>query len=235
MAHALRETMRLPIHTLRVATNRGPLEVRRTVPCPSHDPVSLEQCRTCERLDGITRDASGLETGVACHPPVRDRNAGERTLWSRLSGHDAPPDPARTPIAAIMTCDVTCVSADFSLEAVAALFLDKHIGAVPVVDYEGCPIGMLTKTDLVRDDFGGDSALAEPDTFELTVRVRARVIDLMSPIVHTLRQRDSVSTAAALMLKERLHHLPVVDDNGRVAGMLSTFDFARWIVYARPA
>jgi len=226
----------LPIRVLRIANASGHVELTKTVPCPTHVSVSLERCRHCGLLSGINRDRDGQEVGVACRPGVAARRTEDRSLWSRMTEQGAPVDPAHTPVSTVMSRDVTCVTCDFSLEAVAAVFLDAHIGAVPVVDVEGCPVGMLSKTDLVRERFGGVSAPArlEPDLAELTGE-GSQIPRLMTPVVHTLREADSVTHAAALMLSQRLHHLPVVDGAGRVVGMFSTFDFARFIVYARPA
>ncbi|MGZ3426793.1 MAG: CBS domain-containing protein, partial [Polyangia bacterium] len=55
------------------------------------------------------------------------------------------------------------------------------------------------------------------------------ITDLMTPVLATVREDDSLSRAASLMLEHRIHHLPVVDEQSGVVGMVSTFDFARWI------
>ncbi|HEX9104809.1 MAG TPA: CBS domain-containing protein [Polyangia bacterium] len=116
-----------------------------------------------------------------------------------------------------MTSPVTCISCDLGVEAAAALFLDEQIGALPVVDYQGQPIGILTKSDLMR------SGIADPRF------PRIAITDLMTPVVTTLHENDNLARAASLMLEQRVHHLPVVDDDSGVVGILSTFDFARWI------
>jgi len=128
-----------------------------------------------------------------------------------------PPSARRIPVSTLMTSQVTCVTCDMGIEAVAALFLDEKIGAVPVVDYERQPVGILTKTDLLRRRIANSGIPL------------LRIIDLMSPVVATLRESDSLSYAASLMLDHRIHHLPVVDERCGVVGIVSTFDFARWI------
>lgn len=51
-----------------------------------------------------------------------------------------------------------------------------------------------------------------------------RVKDLMSRPVKTLARNDTLSVADGLMRAERIRHLPVLDDDGRVAGILSQRD-----------
>jgi CBS domain-containing protein/CheY-like chemotaxis protein len=142
-----------------------------------------------------------------------------------------------TPISAIMTTDVICVRRDLGIEALMSIFLDRRIGAVPVVDADGFPIGLVSKTDLVRhrfEDADGDEVRFDPAElgdigFHVAPASATQVGDIMMPLVYTLRDDEPVSLAAALMTVEHVHHVPVVDHDGRVVGMVSSFDFARWI------
>jgi CBS domain-containing membrane protein len=54
-----------------------------------------------------------------------------------------------------------------------------------------------------------------------------RVRDLMSAEVHTVGRNDKVSDADALMDRHRIRHLPVLDENGDLAGILSRRDVFR--------
>jgi len=54
-----------------------------------------------------------------------------------------------------------------------------------------------------------------------------RVRDLMSSEVATLRRNDKLSIADDVMRLGRIRHLPVVDDDGKVVGLLSQRDLFR--------
>jgi CBS domain-containing membrane protein len=54
-----------------------------------------------------------------------------------------------------------------------------------------------------------------------------RVCDLMSTDVATLRRNDKLSIADDVMRLGRIRHLPVVDDDGKVVGVLSQRDLFR--------
>ena len=54
-----------------------------------------------------------------------------------------------------------------------------------------------------------------------------KVRDLMSREVRTAGRNDKVSDADALMEKERIRHLPVLDEDGRLTGILTRRDVYR--------
>jgi CBS domain-containing protein len=85
---------------------------------------------------------------------------------------------------------------------------------VPVVDTAGRPVGIVSKTDVIAHRHDGSLATAA---------------DAMTPVVVAVPESASVPLAAALMIHQRVHRLPVVAEDGRVIGMLSTLDVTRWI------
>ena len=58
----------------------------------------------------------------------------------------------------------------------------------------------------------------------MVMQSNVRVRDLMTTSVRTLGQNDKLSAADALMRNERIRHLPVVNDDGRLAGIVSQRD-----------
>lgn len=122
------------------------------------------------------------------------------------------------PLTEIMSRDLTCARRDLDAARVAELMVQNHIGCVPVVEEPGRPIGMITKLDLVERLTGGAGGLANQtaDT-------------LMMPMSIALNERATVAHAAALMANEDIHHLFVVDMDGRLIGVVSTMDVVRWL------
>ncbi|MDP6720815.1 MAG: CBS domain-containing protein, partial [Pirellulaceae bacterium] len=51
-----------------------------------------------------------------------------------------------------------------------------------------------------------------------------RVSEQMTPNVATIHQEFSISEAAATMMRNRVHRLPVTDDHNRLLGIISTMD-----------
>jgi CBS domain-containing protein len=203
----------------------------RTVLCPTRgETVGLAACADCVRCDHIALDRDGRGT-VTCRPDV----APPTIRWTSTPRRISPSPAECIVIADVMTREVTCVTREVSLEALTSLFLERGFGAAPVVDGDGFPVGVVSKTDLVREGWeNGDEVATRAademvDGMHMVTLARAMVGDVMTPLAYTLQEDEPLSRAAAMMDVERVHHLPVVSADGRVVGMLSSLDFVRWV------
>jgi CBS domain-containing protein len=154
------------------------------------------------------------------------------------------------PVSEVMVPEPVSVGADLSAALARLLMLDQSVGALPVVDEVGRPIGMLSKTDIVRrtpsvpreDTSHDDSPLCrpssnpDPDSEEGSLRAlqvymssvdEPSVGDLMTPVVVSVPADTPVVEAARLMLEHEVHHLPVVGRRGQLIGVVAAFDFVR--------
>ncbi len=95
-------------------------------------------------------------------------------------------------------------------DAVRVMF-SNSIGSVIVVDDVGRPIGIFTERDLVK--------LVAQD-----VSLDSRIGDVMTRDLVTVKSSESIVKAAMLMSEHRIRHLPVVDDEGRLVGVISIRD-----------
>ena len=111
----------------------------------------------------------------------------------------------------LMTASVVTTQPHSSVDHVRALMERNRIGAIPVVDSEGKPRGIVSATDLVADLKGGSP-----------------ISTVMSEKVLTIPQYDEVSTAARIMRNHRVHHL-VVTQEQQVVGVLSAFDLLKLV------
>lgn len=145
-------------------------------------------------------------------------------------------------VADIMTRNVIRVRPDTSVETLVKLLLDNGISGVPVVDEDDRPIGMVSKTDLVRRSYeGGDVSeavrLVKMDGYTMdlgpgyhTQMVPAALVsEVMMAIAFTLPEDAPVSRAAALMVHEGVHRLVVVSKNGTLVGIVTTMNIMRWL------
>lgn len=103
-----------------------------------------------------------------------------------------------------------------SIKAAVAALAEHGIGAL-VVSADGRHVdGILSERDIVR-------ALHEREQDLLGLAVEA----LMSSSVHTCVPADSVESVMALMTEQRFRHVPVLDENGELAGMMSIGDVVK--------
>ena len=191
-------------------------ERRLYVACPQRiDPTPITECAQCELCEGLDLDST-VSVRCAVEPVVSEGTS------------------AGAPVSTIMSTPAVTVGEDAVLENVQWLLLSRNIGAVPVVDRNGRAIGIVAKTDLLRDrDAATPSVRLAPARIEQGLGAReldggcAR--DVMTPVVHALLERASIAAAAALMAREKVHHVVVVDERGGVRGMVSSLDVVRWV------
>ncbi len=131
-------------------------------------------------------------------------------------GAPAPAAPAfegglLDPVTCAMATDVPRVGAGTTIAALRALLAEGIGGVVVVVDGDGRPRGTITR--------------AEAD--EAPIDEGATAGDAMSGLLFWLREHAPVAQAAALMAYERIDAVVIVDDDGRLVGMVTAIDVAR--------
>ena len=98
---------------------------------------------------------------------------------------------------------------------------DRHIGAL-LVTRDGKPVGMFTERDiLVRVVSPGRN----PET--------TRVEEVMSAKLVTIAPETTIEDAMLVVTNRRCRHLPMVDAEGKLLGMVSIGDLTRWLVRDR--
>jgi len=97
-----------------------------------------------------------------------------------------------------------------TVENAVRTMMDKHVGAVAVIDENGIVAGMFTERDVLAK-----FALSGRDPKITPVR------ELMSPMVEMATKETTPSEALAVMLERHYRHMPIVDDHGKVLGICS--------------
>lgn len=98
----------------------------------------------------------------------------------------------------------------------ALVSLIKHnIGALVVVNPNGHPIGILSERDIIRAVATHEEIFAQP--------IRAH----MTRDVITGTPQDDLAAVAHTMTEKRIRHVPVVDDRGKLVGIVSIGDVVK--------
>lgn len=134
----------------------------------------------------------------------------------------------------LMTTKVVAVGSQMPVNAVAALLLERHISAVPVIDDDRRVLGIVSEGDLMRRSemgrrrswwlasFGETEGLAR----EFAKTHGQRVKDVMTQDVVTVTEETSASEIAELLERKGIKRVPVVRD-GRLVGIVSRADLLR--------
>jgi CBS domain-containing protein len=88
--------------------------------------------------------------------------------------------------------------------------LDRDVGAVAVIDENHRVAGIFTERDVLRR-----LSLGEHDPRKISVR------EIMTTPVEMATRATTAGEALATMVERHYRHLPIVDDDGRLLGMLS--------------
>ena len=124
------------------------------------------------------------------------------------------------PVQNVMTGRVVLVFQEVPMAEVRSIATRYDYNAFPVVTSEGRLVGMVTKGDLLRVFREG---LGNPDVWLQPVS------RWMAHGVLALRPKDSVETAVTLMVDSGFRSLPVIDDDGKVVGIVSRNDLMQAI------
>ena len=143
-------------------------------------------------------------------------------------------------VADVMTPEPFTVGPDTVLKEAIQIMADNHVGGLPVVDDSGKLVGILSESDLMWQTTGVelpayilllDSViyLKNPSQYnqELHKALGQLVKDAMTDKVVAIAPDKSLKSAAQLMHDKRIRRLPVVDDEGKVIGVLTRGDIVR--------
>lgn len=126
-----------------------------------------------------------------------------------------------------MTPDPVVIRPDTTLPVAHRLMMDHSIRRLPVVD-GGRLVGMVTLGDVRGAEPSGATSLSIWEVNYLVSRLR--VEEIMTPRPFTISEDATLGEAAQMMLKFKISGLPVVDEEGIVAGIITESDIFRMVV-----
>jgi acetoin utilization protein AcuB len=142
----------------------------------------------------------------------------------------AEPEPETVPrlVGDIMTRKVATLFEGESLEEAEKGFRKVRFRHVPVVGSDGYLIGLLSLRHVLR-------ALPSPfepdaDARKGAILSKYRVGDIMARGVKTVSASTPLAEAGQLMLDEKRDCLPVVDEDGKLIGLVTVSDYLRLAV-----
>lgn len=135
----------------------------------------------------------------------------------------------------IMMTSVVSIKRNADLHEAARLLSENRISGMPVVDDNNRVIGVISEADVLTL-----AGLKKEHTFRDILRnilgepvpVRSggsKVEDVMSFPPITSKADDEVKDVAKILEERRIKRLPVVDDDGRLLGIVSRADIVRAI------
>lgn len=149
------------------------------------------------------------------------------------------------PVSEIMRTNVETVTESTTVHELLKLFQVKHCTGFPVVSDEGEVIGVVSETDIIKDDAADgykeaedevmrvnySSDWDEPSSFveleSLDISPEKTVSDIMTPYVISVNAGMLVKDVAAKMSEEDVHRVLILDAQKKFRGMVTSMDIVR--------
>lgn len=132
----------------------------------------------------------------------------------------------------LMTIDVVTATPDTALKDAARELAGRGISGLPVVDADDQVVGVLSEADILAKEVDGSrrgNALQRLlEGSPTSERFHALTVgEAMSAPAITINAARPLTEAASLMLADGINRLPVVDDDGRLVGLVTRADLVR--------
>lgn len=168
-----------------------------------------------------------------------------RQTWpyaGQLDGKNADHEALRQRLVQIVVREPKCVSPETPIPDVILTMVDDQIDMVPVLaDVD--PVGIITTTDIIKCLFGIHAGIgrlflevregrrlvdpvsaSSPQTVVLLAWFSQTVQEIMTEQVVYLGLRHTLAKAIEVLRRKKFRHLPIVDGQGKLVGIVSDRD-----------
>jgi CBS domain-containing protein len=192
-------------------------------------PLVIETIDTPEKIEGI------LET---IYPMVREGLITvEDVEIVKYTHRYLNPLPVDKLALEVMTTDVVTLNPNMTISQAWNKMLEKKIKAAPVIDSVGKVLGILTDEDLLeRAGIQQRLSIAiRMDADEINEELKSledsplKVKDVMTHPIITVLKSESLGAVTTRMVKSGLKRIPVVDEEGKLVGVISRLDILRQV------
>jgi CBS domain-containing protein len=115
----------------------------------------------------------------------------------------------------LMTESPRTVTPDSTIQEAARIMRNEDTGVVPITDNDGTLVGVVTDRDI--------AVRAVAEGRDASTRVR----EVASQDIVTIDPQQDLDEALRLMAQHQVRRLPVVEEDGRLVGIVSQADVAR--------
>jgi len=145
-----------------------------------------------------------------------------------------------TTVSDVMTATVVAVREEADFKEMVTVMRSRRVSAFPVLDAADRVIGVVSEADLLLKEALKEATPATPQGLVKSVwrlKDRSKAVgvtaaEVMTKPAVTIGQDAPIAEAAQRMQSHRVKRLPVVDENGRLRGIISRADVLS--VFERP-
>jgi len=138
--------------------------------------------------------------------------------------------PRHRTVSDVMTRRVHVATPSTQFKVLVRLIEDNRVSAIPIVDSQGTPVGVVSESDLLfkerRQELTDEHGLLHPRKHRRELDKARGVVaaEIMTSPPVTVGWNTPLTQAARLMQERGVRRLIVVDGRGRIAGVVSRSD-----------
>ena len=133
-----------------------------------------------------------------------------------------------TPVSSIMIEEPFTCTQDCTISDVVRMLAENEVSSMPVIDERHQVVGFISDGDVM-----GDASMLYFDDQSLEQRLEDLkdrcVMDFATRQVVCARPEQSIARVAALLAKKKFKKLPVVDDEGKLVGVIRRSAITKYI------
>jgi CBS domain-containing protein len=145
---------------------------------------------------------------------IREGEGGEEGDKSPIAG-----DIDTVPVSKFMTKKVITMNIDQTIQSVCKVMNENNIGGIVIIKRGMTgdePIGMITERDIIRE-------IGAVDLFTAQTSIR----ELMNTKLTSIKPDNTINDAIRLMHGNNIRRLPVIDNDGKMVGIISDKDILK--------
>ncbi len=124
-------------------------------------------------------------------------------------------------VSEVMTKNVTACSPDTEIKDVIKILSRNRISSLVIIE-DNEPVGIITERDLV--------AIMEEMLNDIA-RSHLPIVNFMTRPTLTIRSHITLQEAVKFAINKNIRHLPVVDQNNKLIGLLTQTNMVRSLSY----
>jgi signal-transduction protein with cAMP-binding, CBS, and nucleotidyltransferase domain len=133
----------------------------------------------------------------------------------------------RTPITKVMSAPLTTIQRGQRISEAYEIFKNAPFHHLPVLDGDA-PVGVLSSTDILRLAYDVDGT--DDRTLEIFLDYQFTIEDAMTSDPLSLPDTATVKEAAELLSDGAVHSVIVLEQNGGIAGIVTTTDLVQFLL-----
>jgi diguanylate cyclase (GGDEF)-like protein len=110
-----------------------------------------------------------------------------------------------------------------SVKEAIDLMVSNKIGSVIIINSDKEPVNILTRTDILKLIFFNYTDISVGDVLKILEKEKIKLI--------TIKENDSVTDCIEIFVSRGIKHLPVVNDENKVVGVVSATDIIQKVSY----